>query len=51
MERLEKLINRMCLLCELAETTNNIYVLTQIVSLSIKVLVLSIIALVRFIFK
>lgn len=51
MERLEKSINRMCLLCELAETTNNIYVFTQIVSLSVKVFVLSIIALVRFIFK
>ena len=51
MERLEKSINRMCLLCELAETTNNIYVFTQIVSMSVKVLILSVVALVKFIFK
>ena len=51
MSKLEKSINRMYLLCELAETTNNIYVFTQIVTLSVKVFFLSIVALVRFIFK
>ena len=51
MSKLEKSINRMYLLCELAETTNNIYVFKQIVTLSVKVFVLSIVALLRFIFK
>lgn len=51
MSKLEKSVNRMYLLCELAETTSNIYVFTQIVSLSVKVFFLSIVALVRFIFK
>ena len=51
MERLEKSINRMYLLCELAKTTSNVYVFTQLVTLSVKVLILSVVALLRFIFK
>ena len=51
MSKLEKSINRMYLLCELAETTNNIYVFTQLVTLSVKVFVLSIVAFLRFMFK
>ena len=51
MSKLEKSINRMYLLCELAETSRNVYVFTQLVTLSVKVFVLSIVALLRFIFR
>ena len=51
MERLAESINRMCSLCEWAETSRNVYVFTQLVALSVKVFVLSIVALLRFIFR